>query len=143
MMKDIFFETLGIGVKTASASATTAGAVANVFYGKTLIILTGGLILILPLLLGLIAGMISFVKSMSEGKKSTSGFAALFGSLGEIFKYIFEVIKSVVMVIFDLGKFIAMLNLAIIGLILKLVTLTPNFQFLVLGMKALNIVFKA
>ena len=143
MMKDIFFETLGIGVKTASASATTAGAVANVFYGKSLIVLTGGLILILPLLLGLIAGMISFVKSMSEGKKSTSGFAALFGSLGEIFKSIFEVIKSVVMVIFDLGKFIAMLNLAIIGLILKLVTLTPNFQFLVLGMKALNIVFKA
>ena len=143
MMKDILFETLGIGVKKASASATTAGAVANVFYGKTLIILTGGLILILPLLLGIIAGMISFVKSMSEGKKSTSGFAALFGSLGEIFKSIFEVIKSVVMVIFDLGKFFAMLNLAIIGLILKLVTLTPNFQFLVLGMKALNIVFKA
>jgi hypothetical protein len=88
-----------LGLK--SIAVTTAGTVANYGFAASLLAATFGLILIVPLILGLIAGFIQMAKGTEESTSANNGFANSLKPIVNLLLTLWEFVMNVVKIFFS------------------------------------------
>ena len=90
--------------QTVANAATVKGTVATIGLGKALIFATFGLIVLVPLILGVVAGLVDFVKQGNSAEGSVSNLGKVFKQIGIFFKDFIMMFVYVMKAFFDLGK---------------------------------------
>jgi TP901 family phage tail tape measure protein len=149
--KSLAKNTVAIGINNAiksiasllglkSIAVTTAGTVANYGFGASLLAATFGLILIVPLILGLIAGFIQMAKGTEESTSANNGFANSLKPIVNLLLTLWEFLMNVVKIFFSFGKLLASIIVVVAGLIIKLADMLGIFKFLQTVMNVITIV---
>jgi hypothetical protein len=127
-----------LGLK--SIAVTTAGTVANYGFAASLTAATFGLILIVPLILGLIAGFIQMAKGTEESTSANNGFANSLKPIVNLLLTLWEFVMNVVKIFFSFGKLLASIIVVVAGLIIKLADMLGIFKLLQTVMNVITIV---
>jgi len=95
---------LGIKTKLIETKTTAAGTKVNIVYGKSLIFATAGLILLIPLVLGLVAGLVQMTKGMDDSSQKTNAMGKSMQPIIQFFKSMWDLLVNLFKVVFNFGK---------------------------------------
>jgi TP901 family phage tail tape measure protein len=119
-----------------------AGTAANFAYAASLATATFGLILIVPLVLGLVAGLIEFVKGGKKSSESAGLLGEVFTGIGTVLKSIVEIFVDVLKVIFEVSKIFTVFALKLFSLGLKFSGINILIKIFSVSLKAINLIFR-
>jgi TP901 family phage tail tape measure protein len=126
-----------LGLK--SIAVTKAGTVANYGFAASLTAATFGLILLVPLILGLIAGLVQMTKGLDDSSERTSAMGKSLQPLIEFFKQIWYIIVNLVKSIFNFGKALSSAVVALLAIVYAALKVTGILDVLRGILNAVNI----
>jgi TP901 family phage tail tape measure protein len=80
------------------------GTVANYKFAASLAKATLGLSILIPLIIGAVAGIVQFLTGTAKASDENTFLAKTLGPIGDAFKHLFEIFMSLFKIFFELGK---------------------------------------